>query len=287
MILQRKTLPNYSHLVIIGNGFDLNLGLKTKYSDFIDDEAFKSLVLVDKPNLLCHYLYKVHLKERNLDNWIDVETTLKVASRAYEKQARFKNDFDELKQTLIKYYQEKIDKQKLDKTSRAYQFLSKTNMNDIIIIDFNYTNSTKRILSEFGRINNREIDRRVIKIHGSYSANDIILGVEDGASIGKDHEFIIKSNNLNYVGFNLNRLLENARIFSVFGHSLGETDHMYFKSFFTRHSRDVTEPSDILFRLYYYDDESFDSIMSQVYNLTDKKTSFFRQNIQFSPIPCK
>lgn len=35
-------------ILIIGNGFDLNLGLKTSYKDFIQSEHFKDLVAKKK-----------------------------------------------------------------------------------------------------------------------------------------------------------------------------------------------------------------------------------------------
>ena len=61
-------------VAIIGNGFDLNLGLKTSYSDFVNSKDFKSLL--NKGNYLVDYLDGKH----NLQKWIDVENELKLYS---------------------------------------------------------------------------------------------------------------------------------------------------------------------------------------------------------------
>ncbi len=45
-------------IMIIGNGFDLNLGLETRYQDFIKSSHFKSLYSEDNTSAL-------YLKERN------------------------------------------------------------------------------------------------------------------------------------------------------------------------------------------------------------------------------
>lgn len=56
-------------LFIIGNGFDLDLGLKTKYRDFIESEPFESIL---QTNDIAQYIYH-NYKEKN---WIDVEKNI-------------------------------------------------------------------------------------------------------------------------------------------------------------------------------------------------------------------
>ena len=41
-------------IIIIGNGFDLSLGLKTSYKDFIESDSFT--LLLNKENSLTIYL---------------------------------------------------------------------------------------------------------------------------------------------------------------------------------------------------------------------------------------
>ncbi len=57
-------------IIIIGNGFDLSLGLKTSYKDFIVSDYFNSLL--EKHNTLAIYLYK----KQEINNWVDIEKEL-------------------------------------------------------------------------------------------------------------------------------------------------------------------------------------------------------------------
>lgn len=59
-----------TRILIIGNGFDLNLGLKTSYKDFLDSEAFRTL---SNTNMFAKYLQ--HKNE--IQHWVDVEHELK------------------------------------------------------------------------------------------------------------------------------------------------------------------------------------------------------------------
>lgn len=58
-------------LLIIGNGFDLSLNLKTSYSDFINSRHF--LEYGYRNEELHKHLYDKH----EIQNWIDVELELK------------------------------------------------------------------------------------------------------------------------------------------------------------------------------------------------------------------
>lgn len=64
-------MEKITHIVIIGNGFDLNLGLKSGYQDYIKSAYFESLI--SKRNYLAMYLKK----QNNLQRWIDIENELK------------------------------------------------------------------------------------------------------------------------------------------------------------------------------------------------------------------
>ncbi|ALU75278.1 hypothetical protein F7642_10905 [Tenacibaculum finnmarkense genomovar ulcerans] len=66
-------LPGYDFdiVIIIGNGFDLSIGLKTSYSDFIKSIEFQELL--KNENLLAKHLNGIH----TLQNWIDIENELK------------------------------------------------------------------------------------------------------------------------------------------------------------------------------------------------------------------
>lgn len=65
-----------SKILIIGNGFDLNLGLKTSYSDFLASDEFLELS-EDSSNLLVSYLNEQAKSSRKDRLWVDIEHELK------------------------------------------------------------------------------------------------------------------------------------------------------------------------------------------------------------------
>jgi len=70
-----------NHVVIIGNGFDLNLGRKTSYKDFIQSDQFKELI--QSKNSLCIDLNN-QLQERN---WVDIEMEFMLQVEKKEKES--------------------------------------------------------------------------------------------------------------------------------------------------------------------------------------------------------
>ena len=65
-----------SKILILGNGFDLNLGLKTSYSDFLAGNEFLELS-EDSSNLLVSYLNEQAKSSRKDRLWVDIEHELK------------------------------------------------------------------------------------------------------------------------------------------------------------------------------------------------------------------
>jgi hypothetical protein len=119
--------------------------------------------------------------------------------------------------------------------------------NQIKIITFNYTNSLTKLIEieakkkwavsdGFGErfTNNfQKIKDSIIHIHGSLDADNIILGIEDVVDIIPKETFIVrKSIHVDYTKFSLG-LMSKANNVTIFGHSLGISDEMYFKKLFT------------------------------------------------------
>ncbi|TDR31980.1 AbiH family protein [Hydromonas duriensis] len=75
-------------ILIIGNGFDLDLGLKTSYQDFLRSESKSFENLIATQNVLARYLnYK-----NEIQNWVDVEHELKnYANDLYKKPDALQN----------------------------------------------------------------------------------------------------------------------------------------------------------------------------------------------------
>lgn len=261
-------------ILIIGNGFDLNLGLKTSYNDFLKSSNFNSL-LNSKNNLA------IHLKNKHdLANWIDIENELKNYSHNGNVHFRlnFEQDFENLSNELKKYLLE-IDYSSLNKNSKAYELFKKIAEEDFLIFDFNYTRTAKSILSEL-RFRETEIDARLIKVHGSID-DDIIFGVEDNANLFPGHVFLRKAYSPNFKGVRINEHIKNTNKLYIFGHSLGETDHMYFEDFFNERSIGVMNYSSNIITLYYYGKASYTQLLTQLDSMTLNKLTKFKQNNQF------
>jgi len=114
-----------------------------------------------------------------------------------------------------------------------------------------YNEITVFILGYFG-VEEKGIESRLVKIHGSAKKGNIIFGAGD-----------------------------DADEITVFGHSLGKTDHMYFKDFFANQCCSNRKRHNI--NISVYGEDRHYSICEQVDALTTKQLSKFRlrNNIQF------
>ncbi len=261
----------YDIALIIGNGFDLNLGLKTSYTDFVKSEDF--IDLVRRNNQLSRYLNDVH----NLKNWIDVEKELKNYSKINaEKNGSFFIEFKELSNALQTYLRT-INNSYLTPQSRAYKLIYKIIKSNALIIDFNYTSTVSDIFEELEiDINSQDSNIEHIKIHGSVENDNIIFGVEDNANILSQHVFLKKSTHENFNPIDFSSAISNSDTFIVFGHSLGETDHMYFDDFFSNAVfRSSTKRQNMLF--YHYGEQSYYDIFAQIDKLTSRRITKLKQ----------
>lgn len=85
----------YKVLLILGNGFDLSLKLKTSYSSFIESDLFQKRVAIKRyPNaridLHDKNIHNYLTLQKKLKNWIDVELELKNYSS--QQRVEYHND---------------------------------------------------------------------------------------------------------------------------------------------------------------------------------------------------
>ena len=250
-------------LFLIGNGFDINLGLKTKYSDF-----YKYYQTTESINETIENLKK-NISEKH-ENWSDLE----LAIGNYCKNLKDINDLDivieDLGEKLSIYLQQqetnfsfdKIDKDKLVRSlafpeksllpvdrNEIFEFKNKwhTSPWNVNIISFNYTNSIEKILDEnyenrqLGNHHGKAIDlKKVYHVHGLME-NRMILGVNDTSQINNPSfhkdidilETIIKPESNKAVKDNIDTLckteISKANLICIFGSSLGKTDNMWWE----------------------------------------------------------
>lgn len=250
-------------LYIIGNGFDINLGLKTKYSDFYD--YYQSL---DCTSVLVKKL-KEDISDK-LKDWSDLEKSL----GEYTKNLTSTEEFDEvimdIKSNLSNYLiqeEEKIDFTKANKEifhkylSFPEQSLLKADINaintykdkwknqnwNVNIITLNYTQIIEKILdSKSKSIGIGKHDAALVLMKGiehlhGYSNNRMILGVNDKSQIKNlsfhDNEDIletlVKSDCNKAIKHTIDDLcktqIQNAQLICIFGSSIGETDNLWWE----------------------------------------------------------
>lgn len=253
-------------VLIIGNGFDLDLGLKTSYSHFIESGFLRGIRL----NMVIEQIKRSYSKLK----WIDIEETLKEYSIA--KSSTYNtNEIIEAHQILrdrLLQYLKQISYDNLDKQSSAIKILSTVlNDPDIKIFSFNYTD-----LQEIACKCDLRTNFIYTSIHGKLADNSIILGFEDEADV-KSSELcqLIKSHSPYYRSANINQALKDADEIIFFGHSLGTTDYHYFRNFFLdqvqeQNKEDFT-PKRI--RVFTCDENSRLRILLQIRNMNSRKTN--------------
>lgn len=223
------------NLLILGNGFDLDLGLHTGYSEFWESDIWKSA----KDSCPEKYLVTFLDRYRISHNWFDLEsgllegaTRLKGRISDNYNNGGFRESFQILTEKLREYIKKEQESFIPNKDSAAVQLLhSFEKCGSLpVIYSFNYTD-----LDIIGKRFDLEFIPTVHHVHGSLQPYDqIILGIEldDILQLPSQLTFLIKSNNPFYQYTNLLKDLDNASDVIFFGHSINGMDFPYFKDFF-------------------------------------------------------
>lgn len=247
----------YKNLLVIGNGFDKDLGLATTYKEFVDSRIFKRMYVKrtkenSKPSLL-HYLYG----RRFYDKWYDMESALlEYVSRRPDGSfvnnvEEDKKDYELLCSTLVDYLKslfngkgqtviEQMDRMCKSPAGMILRGLLRGEENNMIY-SFNYTpiNLIIKIIDSSGRFFTEPT-----RLHGAIKDesiwdekikdNSIILGIEteDINSIAPSYTFLLKSNRPEYKSTNIARDLMASQHVIIFGHSLNKMDSGYFEEYF-------------------------------------------------------
>ena len=259
-------------LLIVGNGFDLSIGFKTSYGDFMKSSYFPH----EETSNLCSYLHKQY--EENM-GWIDIEnelseysrmlTTKKLNAQKYNTILdidSLREEYDELKSSLKCYLQEE--------TKRAFGPSPDNPAKRVIdqlpaeskIISFNYTSIIERMTRDRFCTSKGNL----LHIHGSLAPyDDIVFGVEDSAKLSKEHVFLYKAHSPHLKVQEFSDWLNSAERIIFYGYSLGDTDRQYFEKFFRKLCSDDRTYTELVF--YYYDQSSYDNLIWQLQMLTNHK----------------
>lgn len=249
---------------LIGNGFDLTCGLKTKYTD-----VYEKYCVTESPNENIEEFKKNILKD-GYKNWTDFEMALPRFGKElndFEKFSECIRDFAQFLEEYLEEEEKKIDiesnKHNLaDKMQRyIYHFynfclrksqivlktlIQEKNQNVICnFITFNYTDTLKRCLSTMSD----NIRKGNTSVYTYTSPNHIHGTLYNGIILGLDNEELYKDipcsdmrklkNLIDKVYINsrysnitddLVATLEQSRIIVIFGWSMGESDSFWVET---------------------------------------------------------
>ena len=266
-------------LLILGNGFDKDLGMKTAYRDFAESTfwPFTNLSNKDQGSLACF----LNERKEDVNTWFDLEELLaefaQNINKTIEQAEKDFQDLDKVIKSLKEYLQAQEDEfcKKMDTSMHAkrdtparnvlQRFLKNKEIHSIYT--FNYTN-VYRIAME---IMFEAEGKMFSHVHGSIKDNNIILGTGDQREFNPAYFGFYKSANSSYKSSNLVEDLAKADEVYIFGHSLGTNDHDYFYDLFQDcihyHKENNCKRK---IRIFTYDVNSELEIKKQLMKLTNK-----------------
>lgn len=269
---------------IIGNGFDLDLGWKTRYSDFAE-----SSFGIFGENYSYADLADFLRRKSQTQKWFDLEMALQEYASTANDEYKYSDNkfahksdykvFEDLTNKLMNYLSEE-QKKPINTDSVAAKVFRSIIKNGSFtsIYTFNYTNlgliaeqlNLDTILFEY--------------VHGSIEKRSAILGVEDKTDLRPGYSFLYKTFNRHYESHHIQYDMAEADEIVFFGHSLGRNDYHYFQQLFrTQSSENLQRANSKRITIFTYDDASRISILEQLREMNDKNTNllFSLNDFQF------
>ena len=253
-------LPPKKVVLVIGNGFDLDMKQQTSYTDFVNSMYFKYLIdpnqenpvemmegvdedkLIRNPNGMASYV----MEQKEHNNWVDLEECI----REYcEKQpestvnkARLREELFSIRYMLYHYlarvvYYNFEDRDSFFKNRIAYKLLEGIVNENVSyeIWDFNYTFTCETILERLN-VDSNVISNHLHYIHGQlrrdngYERWPIVLGSDSTEKLEQVCPSAVKCHTRGYFDNRsaLRSDLQEAEMVVFMGHSMGSTDRPYF-----------------------------------------------------------
>lgn len=276
-----------STVLVIGNGFDMNLGLKTSYRNFFESSFYPTQEvnpelrrILSSPISPRHFApFTVSVFDylnayRDLTNWCDIEGALGFLLKFFPSDMHTgfvisEDSFHNLHSKFCDYLENQVVSHfnNIDTDSVAYR-LAKTlvRMPELSILNFNYTPTLEYIDSFY--------QKHVDYIHGSLNENSIIFGVEDDLEVPKEYSFLLKTFSPHYRGHNIRQQLQQADHVIIFGHSLAKADYHYFKDLFIRQTNPETALEKQIISIFTKDEQSKRDVLWQIRTMNENKSDY-------------
>lgn len=250
---------------LIGNGFDLNLGLDTKYAHFYPHYLSSPKFAVDDPDILA---FKELLAENgSYAHWADFERALgeHTTEPPLNNEASLRKCLRDFKRCFAQYLQQEEDRinfddcgrsmaMKLAKDLRTHKDHLEPRLLRIVqsalpqkegsiyhILDFNYTTIIDRLFPFFSFSDLRGGDKgQLIHVHGTHTKG-MILGVDNLSQVANPDLFTNAVQQRLFLKPLLNQqsgqghdqdalnCINKSDEICIFGMSLGETDLIWWQ----------------------------------------------------------
>lgn len=269
-------------ILIIGNGFDIDLGLRTRYSDFANSKFWEQLM--KNTYSFDHDLLGALNEAKEKEAWFDIEKTMNDYVRSIRSEYLTSNlvdkdmsGFVDVTKALSEYLKEEQEARTLETNHYALQVLRLiAEVGGFEYYTFNYTS-----LSSIAKTCGISIDSsHITHVHGSLENDSIILGVltDPGNQMHEQYSFMYKDNSRFYMSNNMYEDFDNADDIIFFGHSINGMDFPYFKDFFMKQSGMEGEYKRKHITIFTYDDGSNQQIRNSIRNAQVDLTQLFRRN---------
>ncbi len=290
---------------LLGNGFDLQLGLNSRYADFYDYYSKKPSTDVLVANLKGHINDFLEGKKNRLPdvNWEDLELALGKYTKELKSYEELRAIYLDINKELMVYLhsQERLfirDESVCSKLRadfcRPEQYLStneKRRYHNLIdggtglnILNLNYTKCCETIFEKKGPDNNAKGNTtnlaEIAHVHGDLEMQNVLMGVNDISQIANEtirddvrvKRMLVKpsTNDMldNQRTIHLKSILTNAKVVVIYGASLGDTDLMWRTKLM-----DLLVSEKCYFLIYEYQ-EGFDNIFDQADAEDQAKVAF-------------
>ena len=231
--------------LIVGNGFDIDMGLPSRYSDFIRSKEWNDAVngfniYLQQKDYQNHSLI-AHLQMASANSqWFDIEQEIHRFIVSHpdntERDVRdIRREFEVIKKALTNYLKRITSTFTADnsKVSTALHYRMRECPLTVTEIYFNYTYPHQYIKLPIQQAIFNGAQHWVTFVHGSLDDNDIVLGcdLQKGERVNRQLSFMYKYNQLKKANHIARNILEAKEII-FFGHSINEMDFCYFREFF-------------------------------------------------------
>lgn len=239
-IMNMNSNERLKYTIVVGNGFDICMGFKTRYSDFVESDEWNKMYK-QRSKKYNHYSLLQYLNgKRYTDEWFDIEAALfnYVSKRNdgsfVSNVKQDKDDYFIVCKTLNDYLKNHIknSSHNLDETcaGKFLKAIGSLNSSDCKkLYSFNFT-PIESYAEKMSILHMPTVEY----VHGQVKKDSLILGIEvdNLQEIAPGYSFLIKSNSKDYKSSKLPFNLNNSQEVVFFGFSLNKIDMGYFEEYF-------------------------------------------------------